>query len=263
MKKTFALFLAAILALGLCSCGAPSVDIPEDAQNGEDTATVDTAAISANYEKAVAYLEKTIDTDGMTYSLDNEDPAYMNGNWMWDGEAPATDIPADIEIDGQVITMDKTVVSELKGLGFDVTAEETVAPGESQTITLTKGNKFFEVCTGANETDKAVKTDDEIIRRFIAINDDWRLPFTYSGLTGESELEDIIDALGVPNNSILLSADAYTTSISLEYYQETSAGSQTVMTNMSIYLLYDSATDKTTMGTINYATDIFDYTAEE
>ena len=200
MKKLTALFLILTLAAALCACSATPP--PNSEENILPKA--DIAAIRESYDKASAYIEATFKPEGMTVSEQDEDGGvYLYKYWSKENSENA-DFTNDIEIDGKTITIGKTAVKDLDGLGFEISkGKETVEPNEVTSVTLTKDNKTCILSTSDTMSDKAVPIDDVTVGAVSASFSEYSLPFTYSGLDSKSTPADVIDMSSDNDGSII------------------------------------------------------------
>ena len=248
MKKLTALLLILTLALALCACGATPPPDTDDVPAPK----VDTTAIRDSYDKASTYVVATFKPKGMVVSeQDEDDGAYLFKNWGKENIGNA-DFPAEIELDGETVTIGKTLVKDLADMGFEVSkGKETVEPNEITSVMLTKDNRTCILSTADTMSDKPVPIDDIPVGAVSAAYASYALPFTYSGLDSESTPADILDKLGSPNSSINLSSDAEGTIIELIYSRTVKEDDVSTDINLLIDLKYDVAKNNATMSSID------------
>lgn len=257
MKRILALLLAVILTAALCAC-SPIVTIDET------DATANPDELRANFDKAVAYVEANVDTSGMTPQIQDDDAGSLYHYWLDEDEAPELSFSGEFMVGGDnKIVVGETTVKQLRELDLDVVFDKEEAdPEETVSGTLEKDGKYVSIVLEQNTGDKKVPIDDLAIAMFWGgVDDDFCLDFTYCGLDRTSTLKDYIDKIGVPNNTLQVSADSTNTTIELSYYRETKDGDEITSTVLSIYLVYDPAADTAVLGSMQY--DVNTYTPED
>lgn len=254
MKKLTALFLILTLAAALCACSATPPPNPEE----NILPKADIAAIRESYDKASAYIEATFKPEGMTVSEQDEDGGvYLYKYWSKENSENA-DFTNDIEIDGKTITIGKTLVKDLDGLGFEISkGKETVEPNEVTSVTLTKNNKTCILSTSDTMSDKAVPIDDVTVGAVSASFSEYSLPFTYSGLDSKSTPADIIDKLGTPNSTINLSSDNDGSIIELVYTKTSKEDDVVTDVNLLIDLRYDAEKNDASISNVDINTNSY------
>ena len=250
MKKLTALFLILSLAAALCACSATPPPNPEE----NILPKADISAIRDSYDKASTYIEATFKPRGMTVSeQDEDDGAYLYKYWSKENSDNA-DFTNDIEIDGKTITIGKTLVKDLEGLGFEISkGKEAVEPNEVTSVSLMKDNKTCILSTADTMSDKAVPIDDVTIGAVSASYSEYTLPFTYSGLDSKSTPADIIDKLGTPNSTINLSSDNDGSIIELVYTKTVKEDGVITDVNLLIDLRYDVDQNDASISSVDIA----------
>lgn len=250
MKKIITLVLIAALTFTLIACGAEKIiDV------NVTTAPADTAAIRENFDKTSAFVEANIDTKDMEVQTDEESESYLYKYWFATEEDTGAEFSKDIDIDGNTVTIGKTIVKDLESFGMDIEkTADTVQPDEIIGITLSKNNKFFSLSV-STPSSEAAPIDDCVITEASAMNNDYSIDFTYSGLSKSSTLKDVIDALGKPNSSVHISSDEISNSIELSYYSQTAEEGVITDYNLTVYLNYDPAADSADISTISLSCD--------
>ena len=236
MKKTMALILLLALVICLCACGSN----PE------------AAAVKKDFNKAVKYTESIIGTDGMTTNVrEKNDGIYMTKFWRAEESGNSMDIDLDVEVDGHIITLGKTKVSEIREMGFDINSGfESLKPGEAASISIAKDGKSIPFDTDTNETNAEISIKDMTLSAFIGEVEEDTLPYSYKGIKPGSTLQEVVDVLGAPNYAASLSTDSGGTRIALDYLNETENGDAT---SLMMELIYDVESDTSTL--VNFQID--------
>lgn len=243
MKRLCVLLLAVVLMIGICACAKP-----EDIVKVDDS-TVNVSDNRSNYDKAVSFVERSIDVSKMSVSTQDEsDGQDLYCAWTVDGEQPAAEIGKEVTLDGQKLVLGTTLLKEVKDMGF--TCEIPAETIETDTVygfTLNKGTKWINADLD-NHTGSDQKADDLAITGLNLIAGDNELtaeamPFDYYGIKSGTSFEDILKILGDPNNGVTLSTGSTGCSIELNYFADN--------TSLSVFLRYDPAADVATLGSIN------------
>ena len=254
MKKILVLFLALIIAAGVCACGAPKATDP-----GSTEAQMDKAAIREAFNKATAYIESNIDMSKMTKSTQDDD----NGNdlynyWSSDGGNNAT-FSNEILIAGNAVEIGKTTVKDTESFDLEVSkSQKTVKPNEFVSVELTKNGKTCMLMTGDNLTGKEANIDDMPIGSVSAAFDEYALPFKYGGLTDKSTLKDVISLIGEPNNTVNLSVSQTGSVIDVCYTKTTKDAGMTIDDNLTVFLYYDAASDSAMVKSVQLSRSIIE-----
>lgn len=258
MKKLFTLLLIAALALSLFACGSQSGDTKATVPNPAADLAYDDAAIRSNFEKAESYVDAAFDGMDMSASIqDDDDNSSIYKYWSYDGEPDKAPISSEIEIDGNKIVIGKTTAKDV--MGFDLTAEknsDTAQPGDVVSISLSKGDRSCSVMLAPNDTDKAQPADDLPVYEVMTSAKDFSLPFTYCGLTVESTLEDVLEALGTPNYTATLSSEDMGVYIELDYNNTTQEGDENYSDGVVIRLVYETDSNIAFIDNIDLRRDI-------
>ena len=255
MKKVIPFILTAALAAGLCACGSQTAPGAGSAGGGSSAASTQTSStqtssaqssstqsssgadagtaaaasassagtedaenFKAGLEKAAAYVESLIDISEMTESTEEEDPSYLSISWDNTANEVSSALDPEVLIDEKKVVIGKTTVKELEDLGFTVKKDsDTVGPNEVVGVSLTKDDKTTSLTLKENDTSDTVQIADLPVYSFTSGSSEFCLPFDYSGLTDESTVEDVINALGEPNSTIRVSSEAMGTMITLTY----------------------------------------------
>ena len=258
MKKILVFLLALTLTIGLCACGAQ--DFVKEIDPADET--VDTAALSANADKASAYIENIVDVTKMTSQTDDQGTAIQK-NWSYEEAPDGVDFPMEITIDGDPITIKETKISEIKALGFDVEIGkeyETVQPQSNYSFSITKDSKSAAVSVD-NNTDQPQNIDDMPVSGFQGSFNEFSLDFTYSGLNGESALKDVIAAIGAPND-LSLTADSFGTKIDVNYLFEGTEGGFQTSENLTVSLAYNAENNTAAVSDISIHTFVYTEAAD-
>jgi len=239
MKKTLALFLLLALVICLCACGSN----PE------------AAAVKKDFDKAVKYTESIIDTDKMTSSVrEKNDGIYLTKFWRSENDENIMDIGLDVEVNGHIITLGKTKVSEIRDMGFEINSGfETLKPGEAASISIAKDGKYIPFDTDTNETDAEISIDDMTLSAFIGEVEEDTLPYSYKGFKPGSSLQEVVDAIGAPNYAASLSTDSDGTRIAMDYLNESTEGDKQVAISLMMELIYNVETDSSEL--VNFQID--------
>ena len=258
MKKLITLLLIAALALSLFACGSQNAGTNSPVSNPAADVAYDDAAIRSNFEKAEAYVDAAFDGMDMSTSIqDNDDSDGIYKTWYYEGEPDKAPISSEIEIDGNKIVIGKTTAKDV--MGFDLTAEknsETAQPGDVVTISLSKGDRSCSVMLAPNDTDKAKPVDDFPVYEVMTSAKDFSLPFTYCGLTVDSSLKDVLEALGAPNYMTTLSSEDMGAYIELDYNNTTQDGDENYSDSVVIRLVYDTDSDTALIDNIDLRHEI-------
>ena len=127
-----------------------------------------------------------------------------------------------------------------------------------------KGNKSLNFGTESNDTDADLKTEDMTVAALYGSTDEYSIPFTYMGLSSDSDLQDIIDTLGMTKYRVGLSADSYGATIEVNYYKEISKTEVSLTTaNLMISLFYDADKNTSKIGSIQLNYDVSEFITEE
>ena len=263
MKKLTALLLIAILAFGLCACGAE--DIISIVDETIDPSLIDTAAIRSNYDKASAFIEAAIDTSDLTFDeQDDEGGTDLYKSWYSSEEAGEAKLSKTFEINGKSFEIAKTTLKDVKAMGFEINEEDRMVEADmSITTNASMDGKDFYLTLGSNETGKETALDDMVVFGFSTLSDEYFLPFGYCGLSRESTIKDIIDALGKPNDTIRLEANEYFTEIEVSYYNDSIKDNVGTSDKVDITLKYDPATDSTSFSQITVGHDVYSSVPDE
>lgn len=241
MKKLFALLLIAALALSLAACGESNTAAQSPVSNPAADVAYDKAAIRANFEKAETYADAAFSGKNMTSSIqDDDDNTDIYKYWSYDGEPDKASISSEIEIDGNKIVIGTTTAKEVEG--FDLTVQKnnaTAQPGETVSLSLSKDTRSCSAMLAPNNTDKAVNADDLPVFEVVTSAKDFSLPFTYCGLSADSTMEEVLEALGTPNNMVTLSSEDMGVSIELNYNNITEDGDKQISDSVILRLVYD------------------------
>ena len=239
MKRLSVLLLAVLLMVGMCACGAK----PEDIVKVDDS-TVNVSDNRADYDKGVAYVEKTLDVSKMTVSTQDEsDGQELYCSWSPDSGTQPIECVMDITIGDQQITIGKTLLKEAKEMGFTYKLDvETIEADMNYGITLEKDGKWINAEIGDN-TGSAQKGEDLPINGISAIAESEitadAMPFDYCGIKAGDKLEDVVKALGAPNEDVSFNAGGAGCTIELRYGNDN--------TSISVNFKYDPATDSATL----------------
>lgn len=260
MKKIILFTLIAALSLCLFACGSKTDDGNSD--NSVEYATVGAEAVRADFEKAEKYVDGVLDAKNMVTSIQDDGDGAIYKYWTIEGDAENVPLSKEIEIAGNKIEIGTTSVRDLSSFDLDVSkSEETVKPGEVASLTLTKDNKYCNVISLPNDTDKDVPADDLTTAEVMTAAKDFSLSFSYSGVTGDSSLKDVLNALGTPNLTATLTSEDTGVSIELNYNNQEKDGDKTVSYSVIIHLVYDAQSDTATVDNIDVREDI--YTEED
>ncbi len=244
MKRFCVLLLAILLMAGMCSCAKP-----------EEIIKVDDSTVNANdnrsdYEKAVAFVEKSLDVSKMSVSTQDEsDGQALYCTWFAQEEQPEFKIDKEVTLaDGQKIVLGTTIVKEVKEMGFTYEIpDEILQPDMMYGITLNKDDKWVntEIQNSTGSEQKAENlpiTSIDLMANDSELSKD-AMSFDYCGIKTGATIDDIIKALGVPNSSVHLSTEMTGCRIELSY--------GAVNASLSVNLKYDPATDTATFVDIN------------
>lgn len=253
MKRLAALLLAAALAAGLCACNKNpgSENATEKAALAQEVSSTDKNLVKANFDKAVAFVESTIDTKDMTAG-DNEDEFCMYRDWSYE-ETKNTELPDTIEVNGKTITIGRTTVKDLNELGMKLEKSmEKVPPQTGTAVNLIDDSKTF-LLNVDNGTDKTLDIDDMTITGFTTGFKDYTLPYSYSGINYDSTVEDVISKLGKPNSNITVDANDQSATITINYTNDVTEGKTITTDNVSVAFNYDPAKDTAALSSLNYS----------
>lgn len=253
MKRLAALLLAAALTAGLCACNkTPGADNPtEKAARVQEVSTTNKELVKANFDKAVAFVESAIDTKDMM-SRDNEDEFCMYRDWSYE-EIKNTELPDTVEVNGKAVTIGKTTVKDLDGLGMKLEKSmEKVPPQTGTAVNLIDDSKTF-LLNVDNGTDKTLDIDDMTITGFTTGFKDYTLPYSYSGINYDSTVEDVISKLGKPNSNITVDANDQSATITINYINDVTEGKTVTTDNVSVAFNYDPAKDTAALSSLNYS----------
>ena len=241
MKKIFALMLALVMLLCLCSCG--------NKYNQK---------VRNSFDKAVAYTESLLDTSSMTsFVRDESNGNYIYKYWNHGENEGNADIDLNVEIEGHTITLNKTTVRDLKDMGFEVMIGfETLAPGETASLAIYSKDKRIAFNTARNETNEKVDVNDMPLCAFYGEMDDGHIPFVYRGLTIGSTLEEIVAALGSPNNAASIATDETGSSIGMDYFSDSTEDNAHITSALSITANYDADADTAVLSNVQLDIDI-------
>ena len=262
MKKILVITLIAALALTLFACGQPKTDTgatEEETAIAQEVTTSPEAipVIRENYDKADAYITSLIDAKGITMSeQDDENGAYLYKYYSYDKDIGNVDISKDIAIDGNTITIAKTTEKEIEDFGLRVEkSSEKAEPDMCPSITLYKDDKFINVLFAQNTSGKEEAFTDYPAYQIMATGREYCIPFTYSGLTIDSSLKDVLDALGMPNTSITLSSSDSGTRIDMSYVNNYEEGDQMITFSVTVSLTYDAEKNSSVVEGVNMQYD--------
>lgn len=256
MKKLTAIIVTALFALALAACGAKP---PAPSGSQQPGTQADAAAIKSNFDKAYDYVQALIQSDNVQADKFEDDPENLTCMWTFPDAPSDVDLSEDVEIDGQKITIGKTLVKDLAGLGFEITkSSDDVQPNEIFGIQLTKAGKS--VMLETHGTEKAQPSDALPVYGFTGGMQDFAIPYNYNGLTAASTLKDVLDIMGVPNADIRLSTDSMTSTIEVSYMNEQTVGDQTEQNRLSVTCTYDAASNTAVITSLNLSRDY--YTAD-
>lgn len=254
MKKLITLMLIAALAFTLFACGTNEPIVKDTTDE-----SVDTAAVRESFDKAIDFIESAVDTSAMTSSIqDDDDGKYLYKYWSYDKDPGNVDIALDAEIGGSTVTVGTTTIDDLKALGFTVELDtDTVNANTVLGFSATKDGKFCNMSVD-NSTDKEKKAADMPISNVSGASEEYgAASFVYRGLKVGSSLKDVIDALGLPNSGMTLSADSSSTTVSLSYFSTSAEDDKTVIdTNLEINVIYDAAANTTNVSNFNLTRSI-------
>ena len=269
MKKAILLFLTAALACGLIACSGGNTD--KSAGNHGDSAsshpveyaTVDPSTIRSSFEKGTKLVENSFDVKSMTVQTQDDDGgAALYQYWSPKEETDADSLSKEIELDGHKLTLGETIIGELEDYDWKLEkSSDTEQPNEVIAITLNKDGKYCAVQPKPNDTDQALSIADLPLSAVITAVKEFSLPYTYSGITAQSTLKDVLDALGTPNKMITLCSDDTGVSLELNYGTTKRDGNQVTDFTVTIYLTCD--TENNTAAVSNLSLSQETYTAEE
>ena len=259
MKKEITVFITAfVLAAGFCSCSPGSV-----ISEGSSEASPDLEAVRTSFDKASAYIESAVDTSSMTVITEDEDSRNLTRSWSYDEPENIT-LSDVVEIDGNKIIIGETTEKELENLNLKAEkSKDTAEPDESVSVTLTnEDDKSMILSIQSNDTDATQTVGDLPVYGFKSGLIEYTLPFNYSGLTGESDLEDALKIFGAPNTMIYLSANDLNTSIELEYLNEKKEQDFVITDDLLLVFKYNED-DTTELTCINYSREKYPANARD
>ena len=209
--------------------------------NPADDLAFDSAAIRSNFEKAQTYADALFSGKDMTSSVqDDNDSIGIYKYWSYEGEPDKAPISSEIEIDGNKIVIGTTTAKEVEG--FDLTVDKskaTAQPGETVSLSLSKGDRSCSAMLAPNDTDKEMKIDDLPVYEVVTSVKDFSLPFTYCGLSADSTLEEVLEALGTPNFTATLSSEDMGVFIELNYNNQSQEDGKLISDSVILRLVYD------------------------
>lgn len=259
MKKLTAIIIATLFALALAACGAKP---PVSSGSQQPGAKADTAAIKSKYEKAFDYIQSMIKSDSVQTEKSENDPEYLSCTWIFPDAPSEGNLSEDIEIDGQKITIGKTLVKEIAGFGFEMEKpSDTVEPSEIFGILLSKDGKNANIET--HGADKPQPADELPVYGFTGGVQEFVIPYNYNGLTVASTLKDVLDIMGEPNANIRLTADNMDCSIEIDYVSEKTVGDQIERSSLSVTFSYDVEKDTSVINSFNLSRDYYSAGAME
>lgn len=262
MKKAIVILLIAVLALSLFACGSSQNTATESNYAVE---TVNTKDIRVLFDDAVSYVERNMDTSGMTSSVQDDDGgAHLYKYWGYDDFVGNDEFPMDILLDGNTITVGTTTVSDLKAMGFDVeVGAETLQPEEVTSVSIKKDGKSLNFSTDMNTTSAVKSADEMVLSTFYASMDDSTIPFDYKGLTPDSTLKDVIAAFGTTKYRANVSADSDSTQVEVVYINQIEDGDIVTTQTLMISMLYEADTDSAKVTNIQLETNKDQKTADQ
>ena len=244
MKKFITIILTLTLVISLCACSAKN-DAKNDATKDEALIrtveeTGNPEAIRADHDKAVAYVNSVMDTEGMTQSDNDEDVTNLIHNWGYENEVKGSDIPMDITLDEKTFTIGKTTVKELRDMGMTLDiSSDTVEANTFFGFTITKGSSFVNMDAG-NFTDSEAKIDTLPVTEITTTGGGSGIPFTYNNITEGSDLKTVLEIFGKPSLSATLTTDSFFNRIKLEYSRDTVENGMLTTDYLNIFLDYDA-----------------------
>ncbi len=261
MKKTFTTILTVLLAVCLCACSASQPAAVDTSVS--DAAPTETDQMKDNFEKASAYVESLIDVSKTTVMTDDEEAGSLYRYWMYEDAPEQPSFSDEVNIDGAVIVIGKTLEKELEGLGFQVDAYlDTVQPNEVTSVTLNKNGKSTILTLKGNDTDEVLPIADLPVYGFTSVYNEYTIPFSYSELTAESTLADALQLFGEPNSSLNLCVDDLGTSIVLSYFNNAQEGDTVTTNTLELTFLYQADADTAVLSSINLSRDSYVTEAE-
>ncbi len=237
MKKLLTLLLVAVLAVMLCACGQPQSILDDIVIEDE---SVDKDALRDTLDKATDYIESTVDTAKMTATTNDDDDYSVSRYWSYDKAVEIEPLITAFEIDGNKIVIGETTESQLEELGMEIDAyADTIGPEEETSITLSQGSKFCMILLEANLTDQTIPIRDLAVAGFTCPAPAYSLDFSYDGLTYSSTIDQVLAALGTPNDGISLYSDSTICTFELDYSDELQDGDYIIGDSLRITFLYN------------------------
>lgn len=262
MKKLTAIIITALFALALAACGAKPAEPPASSDTQSPGSQSDAAAIKSKYDKAFDYIQSAIKSDSVQTEKSENDPEYLSCTWVFPDAASEGNLSEDIEIGGQTITIGKTLVKDLAGLGFEMEKpSDTVEPAEIFGILLNKDGKSANI--EIHGTDKPQPADELPIYGFTGGAQEFVIPYNYKGLTVASTLQEVLDTMGEPNANIRLTADNMDCSIEIDYVNEKTVGDQVERDSLSVAFSYDAEKSTSVITSFNLSRDYYSADAME
>lgn len=222
----------------------PVVPIPEPEPMSEED-------IKSNFDKANEYVKSLIDTSGMDFQADEEDPKYLYGSYYMSDERQV-DLSDEFTVEGVPVVLWETKVKDLEGLEeFRVTkVDETVDPEVITSVTLENMSKATLLSLELNMTDGPLPVSELRVNGFTAGTNP--LSYTFCGINENSTFDEVLKSIGIPNESINVNADQYSTTISLHYYDPAEDESDRDGT-LEVTFAYNAEDNTTKISSVNYS----------
>ena len=222
----------------------PVVPIPEPEPMSEED-------IKSNFDKANEYVKSLIDTSGMYFQADEEDPKYLYGSYYMSDERQV-DLSDEFTVEGVPVVLWETKVKDLEGLEeFRVTkVDETVDPEVITSVTLENMSKATLLSLELNMTDGPLAVSELRVNGFTAGTNP--LSYTFCGINENSTFDEVLKSIGIPNESINVNADQYSTTISLRYYDPAEDESDRDGT-LEVTFAYNAEDNTTKISSVNYS----------
>ena len=222
----------------------PVVPIPEPEPMSEED-------IKSNFDKANEYVKSLIDTSGMDFQADEEDPKYLYGSYYMSDERQV-DLSDEFTVEGVPVVLWETKVKDLEGLEeFRVTkVDETVDPEVITSVTLENMSKATLLSLELNMTDGPLAVSELRVNGFTAGTNP--LSYTFCGINENSTFDEVLKSIGIPNESINVNADQYSTTISLRYYDPAEDESDRDGT-LEVTFAYNAEDNTTKISSVNYS----------